>query len=334
MFHKFENIAEHPDTSELQISASDFQTFLRMTTVHETELHSKAREVHAGSEHTSYRPSLLRRFPLIRTQLPNGRKVIQCPIVDTLILRVTEGLFYDVIEVDNDKSLRKEVGDQFQSYCADLLISNFGADNVMGEFKYSRNAKPLDSSDILVGTNNQIQVICECKARKMPLAARFGSGGADLAKDGMEEIGKGIAQIWTFVQHTRLDPSICTRQLSEDPIGLLLTWEPWFVMAPLARVESAFDLAEKWLRKKGIEIQAANKIPIAFTSIRDLEQACRFVTLDEFKLVLKEASLHKYRGYHLNSVRAEMIPNASVSREYELRHRIKDILPWWHVDLS
>ncbi|WP_242098616.1 hypothetical protein [Sphingomonas sp. CROZ-RG-20F-R02-07] len=74
------------------------------------DMRALATQVRANGADTAYRPSVLRRYPLISAG--HGRRMLHAPLPQLIAARVTSGLFYDV--VDGGGPLRADYGHRFE----------------------------------------------------------------------------------------------------------------------------------------------------------------------------------------------------------------------------
>ena len=73
-------------------------------------------EKHGRPIPTAFLPSILRRFPL--SGLKDKANELFAPIPEVLLMRVTSGLYYDLIP--GGQALLNEANDRFEEYCARL----------------------------------------------------------------------------------------------------------------------------------------------------------------------------------------------------------------------
>jgi hypothetical protein len=74
-------------------------------------------EKHGTPIPTAYQPSILRRFPLL--SLKEDSESFIAPIPESLLMRVTSGLYYDLIP--GGQPLLNEASDRFEQYVADYI---------------------------------------------------------------------------------------------------------------------------------------------------------------------------------------------------------------------
>jgi hypothetical protein len=67
-------------------------------------------ELHGSTIPTAYLPSILRQYPLIATE--NDPNLYIAPITEVILLRVTAGLYYDLI--GGGQALLNEANDRFE----------------------------------------------------------------------------------------------------------------------------------------------------------------------------------------------------------------------------
>lgn len=126
-------------------------------------------EKHGKPIPTAFLPSVLRRYPLISTdENPN---LIIAPITELILLRVTAGLYYDLIP--GGQPLLNEANDRFEQYCADFIDVTKKRFSVSRSYRYDAKGAQVDTPDVLVRDNEKVIVAAECKASKLTYLAQF-----------------------------------------------------------------------------------------------------------------------------------------------------------------
>lgn len=268
----------------------------------------------------AYGASVVRIRPLIADSLQP--QLLLCPLIELLLLRVTSGVYYDLISGPGD--LRNEIADRFVQYAAMLLRERLAGFEVANEYKYKIGTNEVDTPDLLVRNAGDLRLVIECKAKKMPVAARFSENPMEEAESAFDEIAKGVLQLWRFFSHVRrgLVPGAT---VFEDTRAMLLTADSWLSMSgPLRR--AVLDLAHL-KAKDDANLLPEDKRPIIFCSIEDAEMTLQFSTAETFFSALAAATLDKYEGWMLPSVLREVAEE--VDNGYPFAERLAEVLPWW-----
>lgn len=292
-----------------------------------SEARTLARKLRSGPGHVAYKPSIFRRYPCVAFG-PDASRVY-APLADLVMARSTSGLFYDV--VGSPGGVRNEIGDRFEIYCAELLEGMITTFQVKRSFGYRVKQSAVQSPDILVRTGNETHLVIECNARRMSYAARFSEDPLSEASDGYNEMVKGIVQIWTYASHARR--KIIAETTAHKCCGVILTLDTWLTMAEVLQSEMLVK-AGQVADEKDAEIIDADRIPVAFCSVEDLEQTLSVADDLSFLNAVQALSHDDRRGWHLWNVHKEFVPEPSPQRDLPFGKRIGEVLPWWNMQIS
>lgn len=267
----------------------------------------------------AYKPSLLRRFPILAYGEAGSR--LRAPLPPLIIQRITFGLYYDVIQPGG--AARNEIAARFERYAADLLQAMIPELQVTDAYAYAAGrGRRIDTPDILVNDDGGLALVIECKATKLTIAAQFSEDPAIDASERYAEIGKAVFQVWRFFAHCRLGRT--QHQLTVQTRGLVLTLDTWLVMArDLQRhvLEVARALADA-----DPEIEAADRRPVLFAAIQDLERLLSRGGRETLFATLDSAQEERFHGYLLPDVARDLeLPNEQRPYPFEPG----DLLPWW-----
>ncbi len=134
---------------------------------------SKASTFAASYSSLLYRPSVLRRTPLIEMLDKRGR--IHCsPLIDLILERISSGIFYDI--VDNGKVLRI-VGEKFEAYCRKLIIGYCHDLEAQCEISYAKGQRK--TPDVLIMSDGKIEPAYPRHSVK--ISSRYGIGAVRTA---------------------------------------------------------------------------------------------------------------------------------------------------------
>jgi hypothetical protein len=136
----------------------------------------------------AYRSSFLRKFPMISFGKSNER--LRSPLPELILLRVTTGLYYDLISGGGD--LRNEASNRFEAYCHKFLAAMLPNFEVSRSHQYKFQSNSVDSPDLLVRRDGTIVLVLECKATKLTFGAQFANDPIGEASAGYDELAKGI----------------------------------------------------------------------------------------------------------------------------------------------
>ena len=271
---------------------------------------------------TAFLPSILRRYPLVC--LSDQANEFIAPIPEVLLMRVTSGLYYDLIP--GGQALLNEANDRFEEYCAayiDALMERF---KVCRAYRYEpKKGAPVDTPDLLVKDGEKIVLAVECKATKLTYLAQFAEDPFEAEKKQYLQIANGVFQLWRFFSHAR-------RGLLEEAVdagasAMVLTLDSFLTMNRALKakiIEEATSLADK----EG-NITAEDRRHILFCPIQGLEEILCRSTEDAFLATLKAAREEKYVGWELREVHRDQTAEKEPIEPKKFPFELDGLLPWW-----
>jgi len=313
-----------PDSSwsELGVTSEEVEKVLALVAMPFPEAVKLARRRREKNIPTAHRASILRQSPCLRFGENNER--IRAPLPELILERVTSGVFYDV--VGGGGPIRDDYGKRFEEYCMQYLSGMLPAFDWRSEFKYRKKPNTFDTPDILCSKHNTLIVAFECKATRMSLEAMFGKD--PIVERGYQDLTKAVFQIWRFFSHCRRGTTGQT--ISNEAVGVVLTLDNWLVLASTLR-EKVLEAAVEMANEKDPEISKADRRPIVFVAVPDLELTLSLATEDTFLEALQKSNTKKFEGWRLDGVVAELIKDKECrERDYPFADDIQKILPWWN----
>lgn len=267
---------------------------------------------------TGYRPSVLRQSPIISFGSQDER--LLSPLPELIVQRMTSGVFYDLLS--GGDHIRNEAAARFEDYCRLFVQKALDRINAQSSRKYKFKGNLIDSPDLLLEIDGVVQVIVECKARKLTVDAQYADDPAARACDEYAEIAKGLVQIWRFVAHVRL--GIAHADFNDNVIGMVLTLDPWLLMSGelIAYVQNE---ASK-LSVNVPEISECDKRPIIFCSVEEFERTLLVATDQEFLDTIFAASKEKYKGWALSNIYESIFGKDKSKKAFPFD--LADVLPW------
>lgn len=318
-----EIVVQGPQTlPEIGLTAEIYQRALNIISQPIEQAKEQARKVRQFGQKTAYRPSVLRRFPIIKVD--SVRDISLAPLPELIIRRVTSGVSLDFFGAPEE--VFDEIGKRFESYSYALLSKILPNYTIVREFSYGSKKQTRKSPDILVVRDEQIQMIVECKATGMTYDAKFSEDPALTEKYKIADIGKGIFQIWHFFAHIRRGV-VANHAFDPNSFGVLLTLEDWFTMSrqPIAKM---FENAHKRCEDAAEEILECDKRPIVLGWVEHFEYLQRVCNEVQFFEVMRGAHSKKYRFWHLPGLVDEMFPDAKTQNPYAFAAEFEE-QSWW-----
>lgn len=227
-----------------------------------------------AGDHIGYKPSVLRRHPILRFGAAGDEAM--APVPPLIMQRITSGLYLDI--VDGGGAVWAEVGDRFEDYCLRYLGAMLDGRTVSKEVRYGPKGHGFDTPDILVSDDGAVRLAVECKAKRMPVGARFSGDPVGDATGAYEEIAKGVFQVWRFLSHARR--GIYPDPVARDCLGMVVTADPWLVMGQKLHPE-VMAMANAMADEKdpGIAECDRRRVPIVF--VDDIEYLLQHAPGDE-----------------------------------------------------
>lgn len=308
------------DVSKFGIEQAICERALEILTVSLHKAQEAVRNFKAMSTHTSYTASVFLKSPIVRFS-----GVLVSPVPDLIIERITEGIYYDIVTKDDRvtaKDISGKLGKVFERYCYDILIGYLNELKIIQEFQY----KGRHSPDLMMLQNERIVVAIECKAKKEPIGAKFGEEKEALLSPGIDDLAKGIFQIWRFLSHVRRGVLQCAHELGNSVIGILLTLDTWLEVSDGQRAEVRRRAGE--LADLEGNITGEDRCPIALCHVRDLEDLLACASDQDVLRTLAVASTPEKQGWALADIYHQLTDATVISKPDPFEDRLTDVAPW------
>ncbi len=319
-FQRYASITAANGCPQLGVSQCELARTLELIALPHSEARRKARLEQRKAIHSAYKPSILRQTPCLIFDQKDCR--IRSPLPELIIDRISSGLFYDVI---NFKGSGDDFGRRFEDYCLMYLKAMLNAFEWHGEHKYGRKGYKRPTPDVLGMNGDQLQFVFECKARRMSYEAMFKAGPT--TRDGIEDIGKGIRQIWTFYADTR--KGLTGYSLAPDVYGAVLTMDNWGTLG-MAYIDRFFAEAERQIEVEKLDIQPEDRRPVLLLPIQSLERTAARATPESFLEAFALAQSEEFEGWSPESIHQKVKSfNPDLKRAYPFTTKVEELLPWW-----
>ncbi|CAN5498507.1 hypothetical protein BH10PSE12_BH10PSE12_08090 [soil metagenome] len=235
----------------------------------------EAKRLRSPRGHIGYEPSVLRRKPILLFGA-TGEDAM-APLPPLIMQRITSGLYFDI--VDGGGAIWSEVGRRFEDYCLRYLKAMLTDYAVDPEYRYGPRARSFDSPDIIVSDSGGVRLLVECKAKRMPVEARFSGDPIGDAAAAYAEIAKGVFQIWRFLSHARR--GLLDHAVAENCLGIVVTADPWLVMGQKLHPE-VMAIANALADEKDPEISAEDRRRVPIVLVDDLEYILQHTDIPNF----------------------------------------------------
>jgi hypothetical protein len=280
---------------------------------------SKNKTVLASRRKHTYLPSILRKYPVI-SDPRSGFRIV--PLPEMLIYRVTNGLYYDLIDGQNNSIIAKSQK-LFEEYVVKLIPAYLSNLTALGEREIGSKGAKFLTPDVLLISGGKIKVVIECKATKNNFASQFSDDLVSANQGSSDQLSKGIVQLWRFFSAARRGIySDCP--LTSDVKGLVLTLDNWQFYDNAARA-TVFDCAFKLAKEKYPEIIAEDQKNIAFSSIEALSNTLEISDEKGLYAAIDAASSQQYTGWDLQNI-LENLGLKKAQKPFPLD--VNDVIPW------
>lgn len=322
--NEYPAVSEQISRDQIGITDDEWKKFLDVASLPIMLIKSETASLRNRRNQVAYEPSILRKFPIIRIT-EDGNNNYYVPIPDLVVSRITDGLFYDIVADDN---VRRLAGENFEKYVFQLLNYYIKNRTVVSEFKY----RTIDSPDFQIVTNNsEIEIVIECKARRLPMSIRGSAAPFDNTNHAYQELIKGIVQIWKYCSHIRSGKVTGkTMTLHKSTVGILLTLEPWFEMGNQVIDEVISCAIEN--SKRDNNILEVDRIPISFLSIDDLERTLGKGSEESLVISARTHAEDDSRGWLLDAIQEKVIESHNLTpsgKSFPYLDEIKKNVDWW-----
>jgi hypothetical protein len=270
---------------------------------------------------TAFLPSILRRYPLVC--LNDEANEFIAPIPEVLLMRVTSGLYYDIIK--GGQALLNEANDRFEEYCAAYINARMPRFKVIRTYRYEpKKGALIDAPDLLVRDGERTVIAVECKATKLTYLAQFAEDPFEAEKKQYLQIANGVFQLWRFFSHVRR--GLVKEAVDSVTSAIVLTLDSFFTMDRDLKakiIEEATSLADK----EG-DIAAEDRRHIIFCPIHGFEEVLSLSTEDSLLATLKVAREDQYIGWELRDIhRKEAAGNGPIEPK-QFPFELDRLLPW------
>jgi len=277
---------------------------------------------HGSPLPTAFLPSILRQFPLIG--LKEDADEFIAPISELLLMRVTSGLYYDL--VPGGQPLLNDASDRFEEYSTNYLGASMDRFEVRRAYRYEqKKGAPVDTPDMLVTDGGKLVLAVECKATKLNYLAQFAEDPFEAEKKQYLQIASGVFQLWRFFSHVRR--GLVKETIDADTAAMVLTLDTFMTMDRGLKdtiIAEAIALADK----EG-DISADDRRHIIFCSIYSLEVVVSTSTEDIFLASLKAARQEKYIGWEFQEISREEARDKEKIEQKKYPFGLDEVLPWW-----
>ncbi|SRR6266403_1620884 len=205
------------------ISQEDLEKFLRHFSIPIIELKKMLKQEQEINEKYFYAYNSFKKFPLIQMSYEN-RDSIVCPIPTYLYRRLTEGLYYEVVNKDG---FDEAYGEAFQSFVGEMLRLGNSSAKILPEAIYGKSKER--TTDWMLVDSSAILFI-ECKGKRITLGAKTSLLDNEELKKQLDIMASFVVQIYkTMLDYQKgLYPNLKYDE-NKKVYPLVVTLEEWYL---------------------------------------------------------------------------------------------------------
>lgn len=257
--------------------------------------------------------SVTKERPIFEVSDSKGRAYC-VPSRSNLMLRITDGLYYDIV---SDSNARRRSGEAFEELCLNMIQHYLGG---VRSIVSERETTYGMSADILVEDKAaSTGLIIECKIRRLPQRVLTSPDPFKDCADAFDDVIKGIVQIWRTYHDL----------YSKTPMnmaGVVVQYDPWTIMGN-AFVSELFKSAHKNADRLGIP--ACDRIPVALVGYVDFERLLRDYDFSDIFVAACESSMETFQGWELTGVLRNREKEKKPKPAFDYCELVTAAVPWW-----
>lgn len=266
-------------------------SFFSLVTMSFDALRERTRLVQEYNENWSYTINPLRSTPLVHldSKAPN---IVICPVPEFMLLRISEGLFFDLLKV---KGFENPYGAAFEQYVGEISSELFVDKRILieagEEYFVKKNKK--DGVDWYVFDSSAVALI-ECKAKGLKLGARYQLDETALDAE-VDLLAKFIVQNYKNLNDIKAGYTKFTVG-GRSLYPVVLTLSSWYLFGPkiYSRLE---DAVLRLLDKAAIDKSVIEDHPYTIMSIEEYEVAIQIVSKVGVKDFFDNLHQSGYKGW-------------------------------------
>ncbi|WP_147320279.1 hypothetical protein [Rhodobacteraceae bacterium W635] len=293
-------------------------------------------------DRVDFRENRIYDFPLFNVG-DDINPIYMCPFPELLVYRATYFMYFDVMGADSKcfeskfrkeaQRAKREMDKRFEEFCVELTSATLsGTWEAEPDFQYGPRSAPNHSSDVMISYDGQVQVIAECKAKKMKIDIRLSARPVRDHLEQIKDISEGMVQLWSYARDLR-DRKVRKngrKYTAADGLsGAVITLEEWAdhnhkFFDECLKSANIINDANKGTPK---HVEPADRIPVCVISALQYEKALAQVPSDELQRYLKE-----FADYQAGPIGPSFEFSGTIDKELHKAHplgdRLNDFLPW------
>jgi hypothetical protein len=260
--------ARNPAIEVPDLVRAEVDLFLSHMSKRWSSIAQMLRASHALDESFAFAFSPLHQFPLIQISY-EGRDELACPIPTLLFWRMTQGLYYFLV---NDREFGNHYGASFQAYVGEVIADRIAGTglNLIPESRYQTGAGGEDTVDWIVH-GEDAAIFVECKTARLTVPAKQALGDLSTLEQDLAKMVSAIVQL----HKTHADYEVGRYpQLAFEPAKkvffVIVTLEDWLIFGE-EMPKRLRELAEAKFAELGMPIELLDQRPTTIMSVSELE---------------------------------------------------------------
>jgi hypothetical protein len=292
-------------------SNNEIYAYLKKLTIDIDDLKFILKESQQYDERWMYTWNPLESTPLITLE-KNNYNLVYCPFPDLLHKRITEGVYFDIVE--NSTKFSQSFGISFQEYVGEVLEAVFSSSNynVIPESEFKKGKKIHHGIDWIL-SDETANLFIECKTKRLRLDSKVELESASLIKD-LDTLSDAIVQTYKNINFALNGESNWKK--NENPIyPVIITLEDWFLLSPPIKVDIEGRVKDK-LVKSGLPIGLIKNMPYTITSVNSFELASHSIFETGIKTFMSLKLNEEYDGWDLKEFSNQVFPITKVKKRF------------------
>ncbi len=303
----------------LGLTADDIKAFVKATCAPLAQAIAEAMTIVATGAEIDFRKSNLRQKPVI---IVGDNDHFICPIWQLFLWRITSGLYYDVVA---DVRAPHEIGARYEKYTQELLSSVAIGLAVSSEINYGTSKRPKLSPDCIVHRAGAVEMLVECKAKKLPQVAQHSMLDTRERTISVEELAKGVVQLCRFEKALHEGAVQDFRESSEGVVLVLVTLDD-FIFTGADISGAVFTRAKEIALATGDRFDRIEQERVTLCTAAELDELCSKYAFDDIKRICAASAEKKYPQYAVINVAMEGFRNERRAENYPLAHLLDGLL--------
>ena len=246
-------------------------------------------------------------------------EVLYVPSRDMLLKRISDGLYYDVVQ---NAEARRTSGEYFEKLCYKLLKHYSSANDFVSEEKDTPYGKSADL--FWMNDSEATGVIVECKIRRLPHRVLTSPNPWEECQEDFEDIIKGVVQIWR-THHALFKNS------TEKIVGLVWQYESWTLMGN-SFISRLFSMANA--KADNLKIPKSSRIPVALVGHPDFERCLRYYDRETVIKGVELSMSDDFHGFMLHTIIESFAEREEHGEGFDYSEVASESVSWWNEKLQ